>query len=64
VGSPPLVHLLKKEMAQGKGVLPFTVNGMLQQPGIVFSSLPPAFNRQMGLQRRKLRQLPQSKRSR
>ncbi|CAK8713270.1 Type II secretion system protein N [Candidatus Electrothrix gigas] len=68
VDSPPLVHLLKREMAQGKGqgkgVLPFTVNGMLQQPGIVFSSLPPAFNRQMGLQRRKLRQLPQSKRSR
>ncbi|MCI5189155.1 MAG: type II secretion system protein GspN [Candidatus Electrothrix sp. AS4_5] len=71
VDSPSLARLLKKEMAkgkgQGKGVLPFTVNGMLQQPGIVFPSLPAVFNRQMGQQkkqllRKQLRQLP--KRSR
>ena len=60
VNSPSLVHMLKKEMQ--KGGLPFTVNGLLQEPGIVFTSLPPAFNRQMGLQKKQLRQLP--KRSR
>jgi type II secretion system protein N len=58
--SPSLVHMLKKEMQ--KGSLPFTVNDLLQEPGIVFTSLPPAFNRQMGLQKKQLRQLP--KRSR
>ncbi|MCW5212116.1 type II secretion system protein GspN [Desulfobulbus sp. TB] len=62
VDSPSLVRLLAT-----KDVLPFTVNGLLQKPGIVFPSLPPIFNRQMGQQRKQLlrkqlRQLP--KRSR
>ncbi len=60
VDSPSLVRMLKKEME--KGSLPFTVNGLLQEPGIKFTSLSPAFNRQMGLQKKQLRQLP--KRSR
>ena len=71
VDSPSLARILKKEMAKGatKDVLPFTVNGLLQKPGIVFPSLPPVFNRQMGQQRKQLlrkqlRQLPKSKRSR
>ena len=54
--SPSLVNMLKKEMQ--KGSLPFSVNGLLQEPGIVFTSLPPAFNRQMELQKKQLRQLP------
>jgi type II secretion system protein N len=64
VHSPSLVNMLKKEMRQGS--LPFTVNGPLKEPGIVFTSLPPAFNRQMGLQKglpkKPLRQLPQRSR--
>jgi type II secretion system protein N len=58
--SPSLVHMLKKEMQ--KGSLPFTVNGLLKEPGIKFTSLPPVFNKQMGLLKKQLRQLP--KRSR
>ncbi|MCI5165130.1 MAG: type II secretion system protein GspN [Candidatus Electrothrix sp. GM3_4] len=58
--SPSLVHMLKKEMQ--KGSLPFSVNGLLQEPGIVFTSLPPAFNRQMGLQKKQRRQLPRRSR--
>lgn len=60
VDSPSLVTLLKKEMQ--KGSLPFTVNGFLQEPGIKFTSLPPAFNRQMGLQKKQLRQSPERSR--
>lgn len=60
VDSPSLVRMLKK--GAQKVDLPFTVNGLLHKPGIVFTSLPPAFNKQMGLQRKQLRQLP--KRSR
>ncbi|MCI5160377.1 MAG: type II secretion system protein GspN, partial [Candidatus Electrothrix sp. AUS1_2] len=56
VGSPSLALLLNKEMR--KGSLPFTVNGPLKKPGIVFSSLPPQFNRQMELLNRQPRQQP------
>ena len=63
VDSPSLVRMLQKAIQ--KGNLPFTVNGILQEPGIVFSSLPPAFNRQMGLQRRQQSRQPRlPKRSR
>ncbi|RWX45876.1 type II secretion system protein N [Candidatus Electrothrix aarhusensis] len=58
--SPSLVNMLKREIL--KGSLPFSVNGLLQEPGIVFTSLPPAFNRQMGLQRKQQRQLPRRSR--
>lgn len=60
VDSPSLVHMLKKEME--KGNLPFTVNGLLHEPGIKFTSLPPAFNRQMDLQKKQLRQSPERSR--
>ncbi|CAK8716155.1 Type II secretion system protein N [Candidatus Electrothrix laxa] len=63
VNSPSLVHMLKKGIQ--KVGLPFTVNGLLHEPGIVFTSLPPAFNRQMGLQKKLRRQSPKlPKRSR
>ncbi len=58
--SPSLVNMLKKEML--KGSLSFSINGLLQEPGIVFTSLPPAFNRQMGLQKQQQRQLPRRSR--
>lgn len=62
--SQSLTALLKKEME--KGSLPFTVKGLLQEPGIVFTSLHPAFNRQMSLQKglpkKTLRQLPERSR--
>ncbi|MCI5139150.1 MAG: type II secretion system protein GspN [Candidatus Electrothrix sp. AR1] len=60
VDSPSLVTLLKKEMQ--KGNLPFTVKGPLHEPGIKFTSLPPAFNRQMGQQKKQLRQSPERSR--
>jgi type II secretion system protein N len=56
IESPSLVALLRRE-AQ-KGDLPFTVNGLLKAPGIKFTSLPPQFNKQMGLIRRQQRQIP------
>ncbi|MGB5685275.1 MAG: type II secretion system protein GspN [Candidatus Electrothrix sp.] len=60
INSPSLVHMLEKEIQ--KGSLPFTVNGLLQEPGIIFTSLPPAFNRQMGVQKKQLRQSPERSR--
>lgn len=59
VASPSLVNMLKKEMR--KGSLPFTVNGPLKKPGIVFTSLT-AYNKQMELLKKKLRQLPERSR--
>lgn len=55
--SPSLAALLKKELQ--KGPLPLTVNGPLKEPGIFFTNLPPAFNRQRGLTREQGRQLLQ-----
>ncbi|MCI5143210.1 MAG: hypothetical protein D3909_16090 [Candidatus Electrothrix sp. ATG1] len=58
--SPSLVNMLKKETL--KGNLPFTVNGLLQEPGIMFTTLPPAFNNMMGLQKKKSRHVPERSR--
>ncbi|MCI5212113.1 MAG: hypothetical protein D3910_25790, partial [Candidatus Electrothrix sp. ATG2] len=60
VDSPSVVHMLKKEMQ--KGTLPFTVNGLLKKPEIMFTGLSPAFNRMMKLQKKNLRNLPERSR--
>ena len=59
VDSPRLVHMLKKEMQ--KGGLPFTVSGLLKEPGIVFTGLPAALNRMTGLRNKKPQRLPEER---
>lgn len=56
LGSPSLAALLNKEMQ--KGPLPLTVNGPLKKPNILFTSLPPGFNRQMELLKKQRQQQP------
>jgi type II secretion system protein N len=45
VGNAAAVSLLKENLQQGK--LPFTINGTVRKPGIVFTGLPAALNRQL-----------------
>jgi type II secretion system protein N len=42
-GSPKVVELLKRQLRDGG--LPFTINGILREPGIVFTGLPADFNK-------------------
>jgi type II secretion system protein N len=43
LGSPMVVNMLKRQLRQDK--MPFTLNGTVQEPGIIFKGLPPDFNR-------------------
>jgi type II secretion system protein N len=43
LGSPMLVNMLKRQLRQDK--MTFTLNGTVQEPGIIFKGLPPDFNR-------------------
>ena len=45
IGNDTAVNLLKKQLQEGK--LPFTINGPLEEPGIVFSGLPADFNQRL-----------------
>ncbi len=45
IGDAAAVILLKKQLKAGK--LPFTINGTVKEPGIVFTGLPPEFNQQL-----------------
>lgn len=45
IGNDRAVNLLKEQLQEGK--LPFTLNGPLKEPGIVFTGLPVDFNQQL-----------------
>lgn len=45
IGDAAAVTLLKKQLRDGK--LPFTINGTVKEPGIVFTGLPAEFNQQL-----------------
>lgn len=45
IGDSAAVNLLKKQLQEGK--LPFTINGTLKEPGIVFTSLPAEVNQRL-----------------
>lgn len=45
IGNDMAVNLLKKQLQEGK--LPFTINGPLKEPGIVFTGLPADFNQRL-----------------
>ncbi len=45
IGNPVAIKLLKSRLKDGK--LPFTINGTLQEPGIVFAGLPADLNKKL-----------------
>ena len=60
--SPSLALLLKRKIE--KEPLTFTMNGPLKEPGIFFTNLPPAFNKQMGRMKQQRQRLPTRGRAR
>ncbi len=45
IGDAAAVNILKKQLKDGK--LPFTINGTVKEPGVVFTGLPAEFNQQL-----------------